>query len=111
MKRALRMLCFAVLVALGTRVAGWWIVPVLAAVWVRVDPRDPTPVLTCMAGAALGWAMLVGLSALTGPVTTVARRAAGAMDMRPWELLLATLVFSALLAGAAALGAKPSGAP
>jgi len=108
MKRALRMLCFAVLVALGTRVAGWWIVPVLAAVWVRVDPRDPTPVLTCMAGAALGWAMLLGLSALTRPVTTVARRAAGAMDVPPWELLLATLVFSSFLAGAAALGAKPS---
>jgi hypothetical protein len=109
--RALRVLYFAVLVAVGTRAAGWWIVPVLAAVWVRVDPRNPTPVLACMLGAALGWAMLLGLGALTGPVDVIARRAAGVMDMPPWELVLATLLFSALLAGAAALGAKPSAPP
>jgi hypothetical protein len=109
--RALRMLSFAILVALGTRAAGWWIVPVLAAVWVRVDPRDPTPVLACMLGAALGWAMLLGLSALTEPIEAIARRAAGVMDMTAWELASATLLFSALLAGAAALAAKPSAPP
>ena len=111
MTRALRLLCFAILVALGTSVAGWWIVPVLAAGWVRVDPRNRSPVLACMLGAALGWAMLLGAGALTGPVETVARRVAGAMQVPPWALVAATPLFSALLAGAAASGAKPPPSP
>jgi hypothetical protein len=106
MRRALGVLGFAILVAVGTAVAGWWIVPLLAAIRVRVTPRDPMPTVTSMLGAALGWALMLGLGALTGPVASVARRAAGAMGLPAWKLVLATLLFPALLAGTAALGAK-----
>jgi hypothetical protein len=107
-RRALRTLVFAGLVAAGTVVAGWWIVPVLAAVRVRAAPRPRGAVRSCMLGAALGWGLLLGRTALEGPVDLVALRAGGVLDLPGWRLIAATLLFPALLAGAAARVAQPA---
>jgi hypothetical protein len=105
MKRALALtLAFAG----ATAAAGWWTVPVVAAVWVRVARRDWSPVRSCMAGAAIGWALLLGWDALQGPVAAVARRVGGAVGLPPWGFVLVTLLFPALLAGAAAQMARPA---
>lgn len=108
MTRAVVLLGFAVAVAAGTAALGWWTVPVLAAVRVRALSRDRAPVASCMAGAALGWALLLGWAAWDGPVGVVARRVAGALDLPAWAFVLLTLTAAALLAGTAALAAKPS---
>jgi len=106
--RAVVLLAFALAVAAGTAALGWWMVPVLAAVRVRVISRDRAPVASCMAGAALGWALLLGWAAWHGPVGLVARRVGGALDLPPWGFALLTLIFAALLAGTASRAAKPS---
>lgn len=92
----------------ATAAAGWWTVPVVAAVWVRVAPRARAPVRSCMAGAAIGWALLLGWAALQGPVDAVARKVGGAVGLPPWGFVLVTLLFAALLAGAAAQVARPA---
>jgi hypothetical protein len=103
----LRTLIFAALVAVGTALAGWWVVPVLAGVWVRVLPRRKL-VRSCMLGAALGWALLLGRTALEGPVSLLARRLGGVLQLPGWGLLLVTVLFPALLAGAAARATRPA---
>lgn len=102
MKRGLGIFGFAVLVAAGTALAGWWVVPALAALRVRALPRDRAPVASSMAGAALGWALLLGWAALHGPAEAVARRVGGALGLPSWGFVLLTLAVPALLAGAAA---------
>lgn len=108
MKRALGVLGFAVVVAAGTAIAAWWIVPVLAAVRVRAFPHGRAPVASSMAGAAIGWGLLLGWIALHGPAVVVARRVGGALHLPPWGFILLTLAVPALLAGTAALAVKPA---
>ena len=107
MRRIFRSMVLAALVAAGTVFVGWWAAPVLAAIWVRVVPRLRSPVGSCMLGAALGWALLLGWTALQGPVGLVALRVGGVLDLPGWGLILVTLLFPALLAGAAARGTQP----
>lgn len=92
----------------ATAAAGWWAVPLVAAAWVRVAPRERTPVGSCVTGAILGWALLLGWGALHGPMEAVARRTGGAIGLPSWGFVLVTLLFPALLAGAAAQMARPA---
>ena len=108
MKGVRGLLLFAAAVAAGTALAGWWIVPVLAALRVRALPRDRSAVASSMAGAALGWVLLLGWAALHGPTGAVTRRVGGALGLPPWGFLLLTLAVPALLAGAAGLVVKPA---
>ena len=107
MRRALRVLAFASLSAGATVWAGWWTVPVLAALWVRVLPSDHRPVRTTVLGAALAWAVLLGLSGIYGPVLALGLCVSSALGLPPWGFPAATLISPALLAGAAALLVKP----
>lgn len=60
-----------------------------------------------MLGATLGWALLLGWTAVEGPVGLVARRAGGVFLVPAWGFVLVTLLFPALLSGAAARAARP----
>jgi hypothetical protein len=104
-KRALQL---ALVFAGATAAAGWWTVPIVAAIWVRVAPRARRPVLSCTVAAAAGCALLLGWTALQGPVDAVARRVGGAVGLPPWGFVLVTLLFPAFLAGAAAVAARPA---
>jgi hypothetical protein len=104
----LRIAAFASLAAGGTVAGGWWTVPVLAALWVRVLPSDRRPVRTTVLGAALGWLALVVIAALHGPVPALATRFSAVLDLPRWGLLAATILFPALLAGGAALLVRPA---
>jgi hypothetical protein len=108
MKRVPGLLVFAAVVAGGTAAAGWWIVPLLAAVRVRALPRERAPVVSSMAGAALGWALLLAWAALRGPAGAVARRVGGVLGIPPWGFIALTLVLAALLAGTAAQAVRPA---
>ena len=103
MKRVLRVAAFASLTAGGTIAAGWWTLPLLAAAWVRVLPSDRRPVRTTMMGATLGWMALLGVGTLAGPIGAVAWCLSAALGLPKWGFPVATLLFPALLAGAAAL--------
>jgi hypothetical protein len=99
---------FASLAAGGTVAGGWWTVPILAAIWVRVLPSNRRAVRTTVLGAALGWLVLVGIAALQGPVPALAARLSAVLELPRWGFLAATILFPALLAGTAALLVKPA---
>ena len=108
MSRALRVGAFALCAAVATSLAGWWLIPVVAALWVRVLPRADLPATTCGLGAASGWAVLLLVDAAQGPASTVARRAGGVFLLPGWAFVGLTLVFGALLASTAAIVAGKS---
>ena len=105
MSRALRVGAFAICAAMATSLPGWWLIPVLAALWVRVLPRTDLPATTCGLGAASGWAVLLLVDTAQGPAGTVARRAGGVFLLPGWGFVGLTLLFGALLAATAALAA------
>jgi hypothetical protein len=108
------------LMAAGTWLAGWWMVPVVAAAWglTRREERG-LPLLAAMAGA-MAWTALLLLPSSPAAVGRVAEVAGRAMGVGAGPLLFLTLIYPALLAvSAAALaralaareGAPTSGAP
>jgi hypothetical protein len=109
MSRALRVGAFAICAAVATSLAGWWLIPVLSALWVRVLPRTDSPATICGLGAASGWAVLLLMDAAQGPASTLARRAGGVFLVPGWGFVGLTLVFGALLAATAAIAAGNPG--
>lgn len=105
---ALRLLILAASVALGTVVAGWWSVPLVAAAYGVASRRTHRPGRTAAAAGALAWGGYLTVTALTGaPVWALATRLAVSMQLPSWGLFVATLVFPAVLAGLASyLGAR-----
>jgi hypothetical protein len=97
---------FALCAAATTAVAGWWAIPVLAAVWTRMLPRTTANAITCGLGAASGWALLLVWDAAHGPVGTVARRVGGVFQLPGWGFVGVTLLFAALLAGMASAAVR-----
>ena len=89
-------------------VVGWWLIPVLAAVWVRVLPRGSARATTCGLGAACGWALLLVWDAACGPVAAVARRVGGVFQIPGWAFVALTLLFAALLGMTGAIAAGKS---
>jgi hypothetical protein len=108
MSRGLHVGAFAIGAAVATSLGGWWLIPVLAALWVRVLPRTDLPATTCGLGAASGWAVLLLVAAAQGPAGTLARRAGGVFLLPGWAFVGVTLLFGALLASTAAIVAGKS---
>jgi len=106
-RRLGRIALFAVITAVGTAGAGWWIVPILAALWVRVLPSDRNAAATTMFGAAAGWLLLLCVVAFQGPVPAVSTLCSAVLGLPRWGFPLATLLFPGALAGAAALLTRP----
>ena len=106
MRRALAVGMFALCAAAATAVGGWWTIPVLAAVWMRVLSRDAATATICAIGAASGWALLLVWDAAHGPVDTVAGRVGGVFLLPGWGFAGLTLLFAALLAATAAAAAR-----
>jgi hypothetical protein len=96
---------FALCAAAGTAIAGWWTIPVLAAVWMRMLPRTAATATICGLGAASGWAPLLAWDAMHGPAGTVARRVGGVFQLPGWGFVGLTLLFATLLAATAAAAA------
>lgn len=95
-------LTLSVATALATRAFGWGAVVVCAGAWTWIRRTDAaTPMLAAL-GAALAWGGLLFAQSLTGPVGRVAEVVGEAMQVGAGPLLLLTLAFPALLAGATA---------
>jgi hypothetical protein len=102
MRGALRLAMLAAAFALVTRAAGWWAVPLTAAVW-TVIYRGPSgaPWKTGMA-AVIGWGGILLWTAATAPLGELARRFAGVVGVPAAGLIVLTLVFGGALAWSAA---------
>ncbi len=93
----------ALLVAFGlaTAWAGWWTVPIVAALWAFARPGAGRPGVTAGAVAAAAWAaLLVG----TGPeaLGPLARVLGGIVGTSAAVAIAITLIFPATLAASAA---------
>lgn len=104
MSRVAQITLFAACVIVGTLLAGWWLIPAMAILWVRALPRSSSPG-ACAAGSTLGWLLLLGWDALRGPVAVLAQRVGGVFVMPGWMFTVVTLLFAALLAASGALAA------
>jgi len=102
MRTALTVTLLAAALAFGTWVAGWGMVPVLAAAWALARPAPLAGLLAAVA-ASIAWAFLLACYLALGfPVETLAVRLAGAMRLPVVGLVALTLLLPALLAGSAA---------
>ncbi len=89
-------------VALATWGFGWWSIVVCAAAWTWIRRSDAAAPLMAAAAAALAWGGLLVVQSLSGPVGRVADVVGEAMQVGAIPLLILTLAFPALIAGATA---------
>jgi ABC-type xylose transport system permease subunit len=102
----LRLVLLAVVIALGTVLAGWWIVPVIGAGYGVLSKSTRFPGFTAAAAGALAWGGYLSALALGGaPVGAFSARVALSMGVPAPVPALATLLLPALLAGLAAYAA------
>lgn len=79
----------------------WWIVPLLAAALSLGMGRVATPTRIAV-GAGLGWAGLLALGAVRGPVAKLAAMLGALLHTPALVLVLLTVLFPAVLAWSAA---------
>jgi hypothetical protein len=101
MRTFVKIVLLAELFAVATYALGWWTVPIIAADW-GIATRDFKPARIAALCAAAGWATLLILDVVKGPVDTMASKLGGVMGVPAFVLLLLTLIFPALLAWSAA---------
>jgi hypothetical protein len=109
----LRFLILVVLIALGTVLIEWWIVPVIGLAYGMVSRKTRWPGTVAALAGAVAWGGYLAIVGLGGaPVGAFGAGLARSMELPGWSLHLATLVFPALLAGTAAyLGARVGSRP
>lgn len=92
----------------GTVLAGWWALPVLAALLALVR----LPAWQAASAALLAWMALLLRNAAAAPLLPYADRLGGLFGFPGFAILLMTLLFAALLAWSAAAvvdSLKPGG--
>ncbi|MDO8500492.1 MAG: hypothetical protein Q7S20_01455 [Gemmatimonadaceae bacterium] len=101
MRNLVKALLLAEAFAVTTFGLGWWSVPIVAALWAAfsTDPGRARMAALCAAG---GWATLLLLDAVRGPVGLMASQLGVVMHVPAGVLYVLTLVFPALLAWSAA---------
>ena len=87
--------------AVTTYGAGWWSVPVVAALW-GFFSADRHRARNAAVAAAGGWGTLLLLDVARGPVSTMGAQLGALMGVPSVVLYLLTLLFPALMAWAAA---------
>ena len=102
---------FTAIIALATAIAtwilGWWavaIVAVIAGAILRAEHGRPWHVAL---GSLAGWALLMLIDAVAGPMRSLTTAVSGAMNIPAAALVLVTLLFPALVGwSGATLGAR-----
>lgn len=104
----LRFLILAVVIALGTVLVNWWVVPILGLVYGLASRGTRRPGTVAALAGAVAWAgylMIVGFGG--GGVAAFGGALGRSMGMPSWGPYMATMVFPALLAGPASyIGAR-----
>jgi len=100
--RGIWFLALLIALTLGSFAFDWYSLPVIAAAFAWIRRYDPAvPLLSSIAGAS-SWMVLLAWQSLTGPIAEVARVVGEAMQVGAAPLMVLTIAFPALLAGAAA---------
>ena len=102
-------LLIAVVMAAATWGLGWWGVAVVAVIEGFLYRADGGRAWQAALAATEGWLLLLVFDTLSGPMARVASTLSGAMAIPAPLLLLATLLFPALLAGSVAVVAAELG--
>ena len=97
-----RWLLLSLAFAAGTWLAGWWAVPVVAALWGGFQDRSVRRGPLAGVAAATGWGALLVAGALRGPLVELADVVGPVLGLDGVQLFVVTLLFAALLAAAAA---------
>lgn len=98
MSRLMAVIGLAVVMAAATGAAGWWMVPVLGALWgVRRSPLDAD------VAAGLGWGGVLAWQASRGSVGVLAEQVGGVLSLPAAALPVLTVAFAGLLAWSAAM--------
>lgn len=106
----LRVVILAMAMALATMVIGWWVVPVLAAVYGFLVRGTGRPGVEAALAGGLSWGGYLSILAFGGaPVGAFGGDLALAMGLPSWAPHVATVVFPALLAAPAAFVASQVG--
>jgi hypothetical protein len=100
-RASVRFVLAAALFALGSWLAPWPVVPVLAALLVLVWPRSLTPGLLALAAAA-GWGAILGWTALHAPLGVLAGELGGMFHAPAAVVIALTPAAAAALAWAGA---------
>lgn len=100
MRVVFTILAGAVVVAGGTLVGGWWMVPAIAALWAASPVRSRSAVVAGASG--LAWAFLLLNPRGLPHLGRLAGRVAAVLGIRPLLLLLLVPLYAALLAWSAA---------
>src|SRR5687767_10236673 len=88
--------------AIGTAIAGWWAVPVLAIVWGLLERGSHRPAVAAALAAVLGWGLLLVWSAASGRFAPLVTAVGGIAQVPGVALLILTFAFSGALAWSAA---------
>lgn len=87
----------AIVFSLGTWLAPWPVVPVLAALLLLIAPRAFTPGLLAL-GAAIAWGGILGWTALHAPLGTLAGELGGIFHVPRAAVIASTIALAAALA-------------
>jgi hypothetical protein len=101
LSRTIKAILLAEAFATATFGLGWWTVPLIAGLYSLVS-KNPKRARTAALCALVGWATLLALDTIKGPVPAMASRLGGVMGTPPIVLLILTLLFPAALAWSAA---------
>ena len=102
MTGAVRTLLLAAAIAGATWAGGWTGVPLVAFLWGAWRRDEQAVAFAAGFAAAIGWAVLLGVSALSAPVFSVADRLGGVAGVGGSVVILVALVFAFGLAWSAA---------
>jgi hypothetical protein len=99
----MRYLILTAMMAAGTVTVGWWAIPVVAALWCVLTRNARQHHAAVALSAALSWGVLLGVMAIRGPIDRVAEVLGGIIPVGAIGIFAVTLLFPALLAGAASM--------
>lgn len=101
-----QLVALSLLLAAGTWFAGWWMVPIVSAVYGAWEARARLVVITATLAGAGGWGALLAYDAAAGPVGRLMDVSRALFHLPGSALVVLTLAYAALLGGSAAATAR-----
>ncbi len=92
--------------ALGTWFGGWWMVPVIGALYGAWGMRQRVTIVTALLASVAAWGALLALAAMAGPMARLLAVLGGILHMPGAALIVLTLAYGGLLAVTSAVVAR-----
>jgi hypothetical protein len=106
MKWIMHLAGLTLVMAAGTWMAGWWMVPVVAGAYGAWGARRHAAALTAMLAGAAAWSLLLVYDASVGPVGRLTHLFGTMFRMSGTTLVILTVAYAALLGVSAAAFAR-----